>query len=197
MKRIFGIFCLITLVCSCKLTPPLKYPYPTTVKMSHEDVMTLNYPAKQQVFAEFGTPDKKETFEKSENWFYKLGSTTQTTTLGLVTGRGLVYQNPLNPVLSPINRSIVIEQNQMINSTSNAVMRESYLKFWFTNDSVTKWETYGVDYSTDVANPNFNLEDFKRIETERGKIISRNKKVVASIYISVIVGFVALLVFKN
>jgi threonyl-tRNA synthetase len=85
----------------------------------------------------------------------------------------------------------------MINSTSNAVVRESYLKFWFTNDSVTKWETYGVDYSTDVANPNFKLEDFKRIETERGKIISRNKKVGTSIYLSVILGFVALLIFKN
>ena len=165
--------------------------------MSHAEVMTLNYPAKQQVFAEFGTPDKKETFEKSENWIYKLGSITKTKTLGVVTGRGLVYQNPLNPVLSPVNRSIVIDQNQIINSTSNAVTHESYLKFWFTKDSVTKWETYGVDYSTDVANPNFNLEDFKRIETERGKIISRNKKVGASIYISVIVGFVALLVFNN
>jgi hypothetical protein len=38
---------------------------------------------------------------------------------------------------------------------SNTTTVETYVKFWFTNDTVIKWESFGVDFSR----PRFNKEE--------------------------------------
>lgn len=123
---------------------------PTVPMMSHADVMTQDYPTKKSVFMKFGAPTNKETYENIENWYFKIGEVTNSKTLGFSSGWGKVSQDPFNPYVPAINRSLVISQSQFTNQTTKSNMFETHVKFWFRNDTVIKWETFGVDYSRPV-----------------------------------------------
>jgi len=132
--------------------------------MPHEEVMKIDYPTKKTVFLKFGTPTNKETFENIENWYFKLSEITSSNSIGLSSGTGLIRQNPMNPYLNPINRGLVVNQNQINSQKTNSTTVETYVKFWFLNDSVLKWESLGVDYSRMI--PNNNYEEAKALKSE-------------------------------
>jgi len=115
--------------------------------MSHNEVMTKDFPTKKTVFVRFGTPTSKETFENIENWYFKISEITNSTSKGLSFGNGLISQNQMNPYVLTIQRSIETSNTVMSNVRTNTTTIETYVKFWFINDSVVKWETLGVDYS--------------------------------------------------
>lgn len=70
-----------------------------------------------------------------------------------MSGSTKIKQDPLNPFIPAINRTIVANQHQVSNSISTSTSRETYVKFWFESDTVIKWETFGVDYQRLVVNP--------------------------------------------
>jgi len=115
--------------------------------MSHNEVMTQDFPTKKTVFVRFGTPTSKETFENIENWYFKISEITNSTSKGLSFGNGMISQNQMNPYVLPIQRSIETSNTVMSHVRTNTTTIETYVKFWFINDSVVKWETLGVDYS--------------------------------------------------
>ncbi len=164
------------LLTSCAVMP-LKYSIPQTIVMPHSDVMTNDFPTKKSVFTTFGTPTSKETYDNIENWYFKLSEVTNSNSIGLSTGVGRVSQDPMNPYLRPVDRTLVTQQQQINSVRTNSVTRETYVKFWFANDSVTKWETYGVNYERQIPNPQFDAEFARENEATRIKVSNRNKPI--------------------
>jgi hypothetical protein len=127
--------------------------------MSHNEVMTQDFPTKKTVFVRFGTPTSKETFENIENWYFKISEVTNSTSKGLSFGNGLISQNQMDPYGIPyqmnpfVSPTLTIQRYKVTSNTENSHVRtnsttiETYVKFWFINDSVAKWESLGVDYS--------------------------------------------------
>lgn len=170
-----------------------RYNVPQTIKMSHQEVMTLDYPTKKSVFIKFGTPTSKETYENIENWYFKLSEITNTNSIGLASGTGRIMQDPMNPYLRPVDRSLITNQRQSTIARSNSTTVETYVKFWFQNDSVTKWETFGVDYSRDIPNPEFNPELYRESQIEESKTPSVNNKIAfAAISIGMLIFLIAI-----
>lgn len=156
---------------ACSVSVP-RYNVLPTIRQSHEDVMIEDYPTKKSVFLKFGTPTNKETFENIENWYFKLSEVTNSTTVGFSSGLGRISQNPMNPYVRIVDRAIVTQQTQVTNLKTNSTTVETYVKFWFVNDSVTKWETFGVDYSRQVPNPNYDVQKgiaWEKAKTEQAK----------------------------
>ena len=157
MKNCLLLIAISCLAVSCAIPAdrPNGYDVPKLVKIPHEEVMKVDYPTKKAVFLKFGTPTSKETYDNIENWHFKLSEVTSSNSIGFSSGTGLIYQNPMNPYLNPINRSLVVNQNQINSQKTNSTTVETYVKFWFLNDSVLKWESLGVDYSRMVPNKNY------------------------------------------
>lgn len=114
--------------------------------------MSLDFPTKKAVFVKFGTPTRKETFENIENWYYKLSEVTNSTSLGFAYGNGFIKQDPLNRLLKPIDKAIITNEHTLNAQKTNTTTVETYVKFWFINDTVVKWETFGVDYTRSIVN---------------------------------------------
>jgi len=181
LKAKYILFTLTVLLLTCCSVQKARYTVPPTIKLSHEEVMTLDYPTKKSVFIKFGTPTSKETYENIENWYFKLSEITNTNSIGLASGTGRIMQDPMNPYLRPVDRSLVTNQRQSTIARSNSTTVETYVKFWFVNDSVSKWETFGVDYSRDIPNPEFNPELYKESQVMETTSPSVNNKLVFAV----------------
>lgn len=179
-------------VCSCAVVPPV-YNVSESIMKPHNQVMTENYPTKKSVFVKFGTPTRKETFENIENWYYKLSEVTNSASIGFSSGVGRIYQDPMNPYLNPQERALNTSVNQVSSQKVNSSTIETYVQFWFENDTVTKWETYGVNYSYPIPNPNFDRNMASTNFVEREKAEKQNKKIFILSATGVIVGWFALL----
>ena len=145
MQKILFTSCLLIGLFSCVVPQPPNIPM-----QSHADVMTQDYPTKKSVFIKFGTPTSKETFENIENWYFKLSEVTASTSIGHSYGTGRISQNPMNPYFRTVDRELVTRQSQNTFQKTNSTTVETFVKFWFVNDTVIKWETYGVDYSRPI-----------------------------------------------
>lgn len=171
----FGL--LMLFLSSCSITTP-PYHVSPTITLHHSEVMTEDFPTKKSVFLKFGTPTKKETFDNIENWYFKLSEVTNSTTVGMSTGLGRIYQDPMNPYLRPVDRTLVSTQTQLLKQNTNSTTVETYVKFWFVNDSVSKWETFGVDYSRLIPNPNYDQKRGLAWEKAKTKKAKQTKNVV-------------------
>jgi hypothetical protein len=148
MQKILFTACLLLGLFSCVVPQP-----PNVPMQSHADVMTQDYPTKKSVFIKFGTPTSKETFENIENWYFKLSEVTASTSIGHSYGTGRISQNPLNPYFRTVDRELVTRQSQNTFQKTNSTTVETFVKFWFVNDTVIKWESYGVDFSRPITMP--------------------------------------------
>jgi hypothetical protein len=156
---------------------PPRYSVPRTILIPHAEVMTNEFPTKKSVFTSFGTPTSKETYDNIENWYFKLSEVTNSNSIGFSSGLGRISQDPMNPYLRPVDRSLVTQQQQINRISTNSVTRETYVKFWFANDSVTKWETYGVNYERDIANPHYDSNLALENEAKRIEVSKRNRPI--------------------
>jgi hypothetical protein len=129
------------------------YAVNDTIRQSHYAVMNQEFPNKKAVFLKFGTPTNSSSFENVESWYYKIGEETNNVSRTLNFTTGTTHQNYLNPWLIDIFKSIEKTEHGISNQTSNSKTLETYVKFWFMNDTVVKWETYGVDYSRNIVRP--------------------------------------------
>ena len=148
MQKILFTSCLLIGLFSCVVPQP-----PNVPMQSHADVMTQDYPTKKSVFLKFGTPTNKETFENIENWYFKLSEVTASTSIGHSYGTGRISQNPMNPYFRTVDRELVTRQSQNTFQKTNSTTVETFVKFWFVNDTVIKWESYGVDFSRPITMP--------------------------------------------
>lgn len=154
--------------CSVPYSPqPPAYNIPKYTVIPHEEVMRNDFPTKKAVFLKFGTPTSKETFENIENWYFKLSEITSSNSIGISSGTGVIHQNPYNTVLNPINQSLIVNQTQVNTQKTNSTTVETYVKFWFINDSVSKWESVGVDYSKKIPNKFYDEEEAIKSEKLR------------------------------
>ena len=176
-------------VSNFEVTP--KYDVTPTVVLPHDEVMAIDFPTKKSVFVRFGTPTNKETFEGIENWYYKLSEVTNSRTFGFASGVGSIGQNPNNLTLPPIQRSLVTTQSSLSNSVTNSTTVETYLKFWFVNDSVMKWETIGVNFAREVPNPKYNAELDMENQKNRKNQIQNQQKLGLIIMITLALIFIA------
>jgi hypothetical protein len=192
IKNRLIVVTLLSISTSCSVQKA-RYNVPQTIKMSHQEVMTIDYPTKKSVFIKFGTPTSKETYDNIENWYFKLSEITNTNSIGLASGSGRIMQDPMNPYLKPVDRSLVTNQRQSTIARSNSTTVETYVKFWFQNDSVTKWETLGVDYSRDIPNPDFNAELYRESQIMESRAPSGNAKLVfATLSVGMLIFLLAL-----
>ena len=150
-------FLLVTII-SC-YTPQVINEPESIPMLSHEEVMKVDFPTKKSVFLRFGTPTSKESFENIENWYYKISEETNSSGFTYSNGYGIIAQNPMNPYLNLISRSLVVQQTQNIIQNTKSTTVETFVKFWFVNDTVIKWQTYGVNYSR----PNENKSELDQI----------------------------------
>jgi hypothetical protein len=192
MKNYLLALLVVIWVSSCAVVPP-PYSISETIMKSHNEVMTENYPTKKSVFVKYGTPMRKETFENIENWYYKLSELTSSTSIGFSSGVGRIYQDPLNPYLRPQDRALNSTVNQVNSQKVNSSTVETYVQFWFVNDTVSKWETYGVNYSYPIPNPKYNRNIASTNFTEREKAEKHNKTLTFLGLMGVIGGWLALL----
>jgi hypothetical protein len=121
---------------------------------SHQEFMNLEFPNKKAVFLKFGTPTYSSSFENVESWYYKIGEETNIVGKTLNFSTSTTQQNYLNPWLSDVFKQLEKTEMGVSNQTSHSKTVETYVKFWFVNELVVKWETYGVDYSRDIVRPN-------------------------------------------
>jgi len=163
---------IIIVISSCAVVPHQYLVSPTNL-LTHSEVMAMDYPNKKSVFQVFGSPTNKEIYDSIENWYFKLGEITNTSSVGLMSGSSKIKQDPLNPFVPVINRAIVTNQMQVSNSISTSTNREAFVKFWFERDTVIKWETFGVNYQRLVANPLYDHNKKMEIDSLR---IANNKK---------------------
>lgn len=138
MQKILFTACLLIVLFSCVAPQPPNIPM-----QSHADVMTQDFPTKKSVFMKFGTPTSKETVENIENWYFKLSEVTASTSIGHSYGTGRISQNPMNPYFRTVDRELVTRQSQNTFQKTNSTTVETFVKFWFVNDTVVKWESYG------------------------------------------------------
>ena len=151
MQKTLFTACLLIGLFSCVVPQPPNIPI-----QAHADVMTQDFPTKKSVFIKFGTPTSKETFENIENWHFKLSEVTASTSIGHSYGIGRIAQDPMNPYVRVLDKALVTQQSQNTFQRTNSTTVETFVKFWFVNDTVIKWETYGVDYSRRIT-PAFSL----------------------------------------
>ena len=173
---------------------PSRYSVPRTILIPHAEVMTNDFPTKKSVFTSFGTPTSKETYDNIENWYFKLSEVTNSNSIGFSSGLGRISQDPMNPYLRPVDRSLVTQQQQINRISTNSVTRETYVKFWFANDSVTKWETYGVNYQKRLPNPQYNAELANEIKSKRAQVSTRNGQVVFG---SIVIAIFSVLILSS
>ena len=189
-------FVVITLFTSCAVVP-IKYDVPPTVFLSHEDVMAIDFPTKKAVFNQFGSPTRKESFDDVENWYYKLGEITNSNSIGFMSGTGRIKQDPNNPYILPINRSVVTSNSQINSTSSSSLSQELYLKFWFLNDSVSKWETFGVDYKRQIRNPEYDINKENEIDEARKVAQLKNEPILLASVSGGFLAFILLLVITT
>jgi len=192
MKNYLLALIVVIWVSSCAVVPP-PYTISESIMKPHNDVMTENYPTKKSVFVKFGTPTRKETFENIENWYYKQSELTSSTSIGFSSGVGRIYQDPLNPYLRPQDRALNSTVNQVNSQKVNSSTVETYVQFWFVNDAVSKWETYGVNYSYPIPNPKYDKNRASTNFAEREKAQKHNKNIVFYSTAGVILGWAVLL----
>lgn len=148
MQKILFTACLLIGLFSCVVPQP-----PNVPMQSHADVMTEDYPTKKSVFMKFGTPTSRETYENIENWYFKLSEVTASTSIGHSYGTGRISQFPMNPNVGSADKTLVTRQSQNTFQKTNSTTVETFVKFWFVNDTVIKWESYGVDFSRPIEKP--------------------------------------------
>ncbi len=201
MKKVLFqlVFSVLLFSCAMPAKPPV-YSEPRLVKMAHEDVMNEDFPTKKSVFIKFGTPTNKETFENMENWYFKFSEVSSTSSVGYSSGTGRISQDPMNPHRRSIDRALITNQTQISGARTNSTTVETYVKFWFVNDSVTKWESYGVDYSRMVRNPYYDeasaIEYENRMrewEEQRVKVQKKQGPIVFGVVLSSILGLLVVL----
>ena len=183
MQKILFTACLLIGLFSCVVPQPPNIPM-----QAHADVMTQDFPTKKSVFIKFGTPTSKETFENIENWHFKLSEVTASTSIGHSYGIGRIAQDPMNPYVRVLDKALVTQQSQNTFQRTNSTTVETFVKFWFVNDTVIKWETYGIDYSrpikltpslettptTPIVVPNYAMEFIYYQEESKSFIYSHN-----------------------
>jgi hypothetical protein len=194
MKYLFIILTCVIGGCSIpvsnfEVTP--KYDVTPTVVLPHDEVMAIDFPTKKSVFVRFGSPTNKETFEGIENWYYKLSQVTNSNSIIRSTGVGQIGQNPNNPGLPPIARTLITTQANLSNTVTNSTTVETYLKFWFVNDSVMQWETFGVNFAREVPNPAYNVEQDRENQKIRKSQIQYQQKIVMIVSTAVLLIFIA------
>ena len=116
LRQILLWYIIITIT-SCAVVPHQYLVSPTKL-LTHSEVMVLDYPNKKSVFQEYGSPTNKETYDSIENWYFKLGEITNTSSVGLMSGSTKIKQDPLNPFIPAINRTIFANQHQWNNRTN-------------------------------------------------------------------------------
>lgn len=158
MKKLISCSLLAVLFASC--AAPLSYTEPRNIIVPHNVVMTQDFPFKEQVFTRFGSPTSKETYNNVENWYYRLGEITNSSSLGLSTGVGKIYVDPSKPELLSSNLQMGIVNSQTYS-------KETYVKFWFKNDTVVKWETFGVNFQREKPNDKFDEIAYQKALNER------------------------------
>ena len=191
--KILQLAVFIAGLTACSVSTP-RYIVSPTIMMYHSEVMSEDYPTKKAVFVKFGAPTSKETFDNIENWYFKLSEVTNTTSIGMSSGLGRIYQDPMNPYLRSVDKSLVTQQTQVTKQLTNSTTVETYVKFWFINDSVSKWEAFGVDYSRLIPNPNYDTEKGLAWEKAKMKQLRQTKNVVYSTLSFGILMFFALLI---
>ncbi len=188
-----NLFLLVacSFVVSCASVPK-KYNVTPMVKQTHNQVMTLDFPDKKSVFFKFGTPTIKDSLDNIENWYYKIAEVTNTTSLSHSTGMGIIKQNPYHPSLPVLNRSLITTETTLSRVNTNSTTIETYVRFWFKNDSVIKWETYGVNYEREIPNKYYDHKIAKETETKRMEAIKKNKPIVFGSFIATFLVFVTI-----
>jgi len=192
MKNYLIALFIVFWVSACAVVPP-PYTISETITKSHNDVMTEDYPTKKSVFLKFGTPTRKETFENIENWYYKISELTNSKSIGFSSGYGSINQNLMNSNLRTVDRVLNTTSNQMNIQSVNSSTTESYVQFWFVNDTVLKWQSYGVNYSYPILNPKFDRTRASINDSERQKAEKYNKNIFRIMVVGVILGWLALL----
>ena len=88
--------------------------------------------------------------------------------------------------------------NSQINSTSSSSLsQELYLKFWFLNDSVSKWETFGVDYKRQIRNPEYDINKENEINEARKSAQVKNEPILLASVSGGFLAFILLLVITT
>ena len=172
---------------------PVNYSIPKYLWISHSEVMS-KYSQKNTIVMDFGVPDKSITLDSIEVIEYSLGQINETngtimstkyshkTTVTeanknsntdvFLNSSGILI-NESNPfyinTISNLNSRTIINnqviQNSSINYRTETVPK--YVKFWFLNGKVIKWETMGIDKGYSIPNPNYSEEDYNKAKNKR------------------------------
>ena len=178
------------LVISCGISnieEPKQY-----AQVSHREAMNERFKTKDQVFIEFGSADNKDESNGIESWTYELASRTMGNSLTLGKTNSSLGQNPNNPNLREIDRTLQSSGNWTSTSISSSKTTKDYVKFWFSEDGkVIKWESIGLDlsYQREVASASFN-----ELEKPKESRNSENAKPLKSAF-AVGIAVVAIILF--
>jgi len=136
--------CVILLLNSCGIVYETEPQYG---QVSHQTAMKEKFKTIDDVFIEFGAPDKKDSNMGIESWTYNLATRTTGSSTTRSRNRGTVRQDPNNAILNPINRSIQTSDNSLSTTTFSSTTTQDYVTFWFKDGKVVKWESLGLDIS--------------------------------------------------
>ena len=161
-------------------------------QVSHREAMNERFKTKDQVFIEFGSADNKDESNGIESWTYELASRTIGNSLTRGKTNSSLGQNPNNPNLREIDRTLQSYGNWTSTSISSSKTTKDYVKFWFNEDGkVIKWESIGLDlsYQREVASASFN-----ELEKPKERSNSENAKPLKSAF-AVGIAIVAIVLF--
>ncbi len=162
---------------------PKIYNIPEYIKTPHAEEMA-KFKNKKDVVMNFGAPDKSITFDSIEVIEYQLGQITnskgvsRSVTSGNNQALNTLYSGTLirneNPYYQPsvMNSVSNIVLSQYITTTSSDASSETimkYAKFWLIGGDVMKWETQGIHLGKDIPNPDFDLVEKQKIESNNLK----------------------------
>lgn len=148
--NIFGLGGLLSVIimASCGSTSDfVTAPVQMDTLITHDSVMRQKFKNKLQVITEYGVATRNVSYKDIEVWYYHLGESTKSQSETIKNERGEISQNPWNLVLPPIAQSVNTTNKSTSSGITYSYSTNTYLQFWFKNDSVIKYDSKGINYA--------------------------------------------------
>jgi hypothetical protein len=144
----FGILLSVITMASCGSSSDfVSAPIQMDTLITHDSVMRQKFKNKLQVITEYGVATRNVSYKDIEVWYYLLGESTNSQSQTINSEKGKITQNPWNLVLPPIAQSVNTTKNSTSSGITYSYSTNSYVQFWFKNDSVIKYDSKGVNYA--------------------------------------------------
>lgn len=165
-----GLLSVITMTSCGSSSDFVSAPVQMDTLITHDSVMRQKFKNKLQVITEYGVATRNVSYKEIEVWYYHLGESTKSQSETTKNEKGEISQNPWNLVLPPIAQSVNTKNKSTSSGITYSYSTNTYVQFWFKNDSVIKYDSKGINYAVVTRRKSVNGESQYSQEYEKAEL---------------------------